>query len=80
MSGGGAYLEPSSVMDEMMALFAPPGRGDSSVERKAHVDLHPYFKRPGLYFVVYKLCRINRPFIIKRHHFNHFSSLCMNLQ
>ena len=46
MSGGAAYLEPSSLMDDMMALFAPPGRGDSSLHR-SHVELHPYYKRPG---------------------------------
>ena len=54
MSGGAAYLEPSPVMDEMMALFAPPGRGDSSMG-KGHVELHPYFKRPGVYGLTKKL-------------------------
>ena len=47
MSGGAAYLEPSSLMDEMTAVFAPPGRGDSSLNARSHVELHPYYKRPG---------------------------------
>ena len=47
MSSGAAYLEPSSLMDEMMAVFAPPGRGDSSLNARSHVELHPYYKRPG---------------------------------
>ena len=37
------------VMDEINALFAPPGRGDTRKSAKSgNTDLHPYFKRPGI--------------------------------
>ena len=36
------------LMDEINALFAPPGRGDAKNRSKNNGDtLHPYFKRPG---------------------------------
>ena len=37
------------LMDEINALFAPPGRGDAKSRAAAacKTDLHPYFKRPG---------------------------------
>jgi hypothetical protein len=34
-----------SVMEEMMALFTPPGRETKTKPRK--LELHPYYKRPG---------------------------------
>lgn len=34
-----------SVMEEMMALFTPPGRETKSKLKK--LELHPYYKRPG---------------------------------
>ena len=38
-----------SVMEEMMALFTPPGRETKSKHKK--LELHPYFKRPGKCFI-----------------------------
>lgn len=37
------------LMDEINALFAPPGRGDAKkrAEAASKTELHPYFKRPG---------------------------------
>jgi len=32
-------------MEEMMALFTPPGRETKTKPRK--LELHPYYKRPG---------------------------------
>lgn len=35
-------------MDEINALFAPPGRGDAKSRAAASKnELHPYYKRPG---------------------------------
>ena len=38
------------LMDEINALFAPPGRGDAKkrAETASKTELHPYYKRPGL--------------------------------
>ena len=48
--GGGGVVAGGSVMDEMNALFAPPGREAKMAGLKPKtVELHPYFKRPGLY-------------------------------
>ena len=33
------------LMDEINALFAPPGRGEA--KNRGKTELHPYFKRPG---------------------------------
>ena len=47
--GGGGVVAGGSVMDEMNALFAPPGREAKMAGLKPKtVELHPYFKRPGL--------------------------------
>ena len=36
------------LMDEINALFAPPGRGGNKNQGYAkNTELHPYFKRPG---------------------------------
>merc|ERR1712241_170486 len=37
------------LMDEINALFAPPGRGDAKkrAETASKTELHPYYKRPG---------------------------------
>ena len=36
------------LMDEINALFAPPGRGgDKNRGNAKNTELHPYFKRPG---------------------------------
>ena len=39
------------LMDEINALFAPPGRGDAKkrAETASKTELHPYYKRPGLW-------------------------------
>ena len=39
------------LMDEINALFAPPGRGDAKkrAETASKTELHPYYKRPGLF-------------------------------
>jgi len=39
-------VRSSSVMDEMAALFAPPGR-EARNAQKSRIELHPYYKRPG---------------------------------
>ena len=51
------------LMDEINALFAPPGRGDAKkrAETASKTELHPYYKRPGLlisslYFFKLVLC------------------------
>ena len=37
-----------SLMEEINALFAPPGRGgDKMVGSVTTVELHPYYRRPG---------------------------------
>ena len=49
-----------SVMEEMMALFTPPGRETKSKLKK--LELHPYYKRPGKPLKNPKsshLCKIN---------------------
>ena len=36
------------LMDEINALFAPPGRsGDKNRGNARNTELHPYYKRPG---------------------------------
>jgi hypothetical protein len=35
------------LMDEINALFAPPGRGLDAKNRASKVEMHPYYKRPG---------------------------------
>jgi len=37
-----------SVMEEMMALFTPPGRGRETKSNHKKLELHPYYKRPGM--------------------------------
>ena len=48
------------LMDEINALFAPPGRGDAKSRANAakQAELHPYFKRPGKHkFGTFKILR-----------------------
>ena len=48
--GRGMAVAGGSVMDEMNALFAPPGREAKTAaagQKQKTVELHPYFKRPG---------------------------------
>ena len=48
--GRGMAVAGGSVMDEMNALFAPPGREAKTAagQKQKTVELHPYFKRPGI--------------------------------
>ena len=68
-----------SVMAEMMALFAPPGRDNkrgnggynNPLLNPRPVELHPYFKRPGeLMMVSYSICPSRHTFILGKGH-NH---------
>ena len=50
--GRGGVVAGGSVMDEMNALFAPPGREAKMAGLKPKtVELHPYFKRPGSTYI-----------------------------
>ncbi len=45
--------DTGSVMEEMMALFTPPGRGRETKSNHKKLELHPYYKRPGMpYFTM----------------------------
>ena len=45
--------DTGSVMEEMMALFTPPGRGRETKSNHKKLELHPYYKRPGMsYFAL----------------------------
>jgi hypothetical protein len=43
-----------SLMEEMMALFTPPGRETKSKTKK--LELHPYYKRPGTFVINFVGC------------------------
>ena len=49
------------LMDEINALFAPPGRGDAKSRANAarQAELHPYFKRPGKKFCLFQNLKIS---------------------